>query len=162
MLYSLLPVRSDTKLLVEPGETVKPVQLKNVGFCTTFCGYKVMFCVLWKACDAPQWVDDESFFMFQNQVLDKVIFVVRFIANYEMLALGIRNLISLFSSSIIRRLVARCALCGGAVTSDLLPKYRIMINDWLDLKWTGMLLAWCLRFSGTLSFIGWLPTFRDW
>lgn len=64
-------------------KSVKPFQLENVGFCTTFCGYKVTFCVLWRTRDAPQWVDDEPFFVFLNLVLDKVIFVVRFIANYE-------------------------------------------------------------------------------
>jgi hypothetical protein len=42
-----------------------------------------MCSVLWRACEAPQWVDDETFFVFQNMVFDKVIFVVRFFANYE-------------------------------------------------------------------------------
>jgi len=46
MLYSLLPVRSDIKLLVEPGESVKSIQLRNDGFYTTFRRWKVTFCVL--------------------------------------------------------------------------------------------------------------------
>jgi hypothetical protein len=129
-LYSLLPVRGDIKLLFGPGESWKLVQVKNVCFCATFCGYEVMFSVPWRACDAPQWVNDETLCS-KAWCLTKLFLLSDSLLIMRVLVLGFRNLIRWFSSPIPRRLIA---------------KDRITINAELEFRWTEVLLIWCFCF----------------